>query len=810
MSGLSLAPTALAGIVKVPYKSKNTTISKWEVIDLSFQAKAGDKPFQTKFDAEFVAPSGKKQIVHGFFNGSNEWLIRFSASESGKWNYTTSSEIKVLNNLKGQLTIEPRATNNCKGGIVIPESDNRHFYYENGDPYFLMAFECDWLYALDFHNDQATPRTEHLLDLLSANGFNQIVMNVYTFDINDASYEWNRDEKLKAHPEHEFGGDLSIFPFLGTNEKPDFSTLNVDYFKKLDRTISLMHDKNIVSHLMIYVWNKLVNWPDMYSEADNMYFDYVVKRYGAFPNVMWDVSKEALFYGRADDKYILERATRLRNANSFNRLVSVHDYGFCKRHTEAVDYISRQEWNYQLYQNMLSDYNAFKNKPVFNIEHGGYEESPYVTFEGSYTNAEECLRRNYQCAFSGAYSTHYWQAAAWNVVIWNPFEQEQSFYKPKFNYFKHFTDLFSKYPFNEFQPDPAHNQAGYALKNRNKEQYLFFVPKETYLFRAQFFFDKENPQPVTFKWFNTFTGEYSETTTISQKQNFHSPWYGKADCVLIAEQKEAKSIEQALTKPQKEYKDNVQYEKAVRPTNSSYPLSDQNNEGKWHLLKNFADEFSGNQLDTAKWYPNNPTWKGRPPTYFHGSNVSLENGELIFRINQHGDEKLPEGFTHTAGFIKSKERVLYGYFEARMKLMDAPWVSGFWLTNAGKDWWTEIDICENCPGVEANRHDLNSNIHVFRSPKDQGDVKEHFSRSNKYFIPVELQKDYHVWGLEWDAEFIRFYIDGVLFREAENTHWHQPLEINFNNESNKWFGALPDDSKLNELFRVDYFRVWQK
>jgi beta-glucanase (GH16 family) len=81
-------------------------------------------------------------------------------------------------------------------------------------------------------------------------------------------------------------------------------------------------------------------------------------------------------------------------------------------------------------------------------------------------------------------------------------------------------------------------------------------------------------------------------------------------------------------------------------------------------------------------------------------------------LNKHGDEQLPEGFTHTTGFIVSKQKVLYGYFEAEMKLLDASWVSGFWLSNAEKDWWTEIDICENCPGVEANRHDLNSNVHV--------------------------------------------------------------------------------------------------
>ena len=70
-----------------------------------------------------------------------------------------------------------------------------------------------------------------------------------------------------------------------------------------------MHDKEIVSHLMIYVWNKNVNWPDMDTKADNMYYDYIVKRYQAFPNIIWDVSKEALYYNRATKEYISERIT---------------------------------------------------------------------------------------------------------------------------------------------------------------------------------------------------------------------------------------------------------------------------------------------------------------------------------------------------------------------------------------------------------------------------------------------------------------------------------------------------------------------
>lgn len=270
------------------------------------------------------------------------------------------------------------------------------------------------------------------------------------------------------------------------------------------------------------------------------------------------------------------------------------------------------------------------------------------------------------------------------------------------------------------------------------------------------------------------------------------------------------AFSQDLTIPPKKYVDSIKLEDKIIRINSDFPLSDQQNKTGWKKLEKFCDEFNDKKLNEKRWYPNNPGWKGRQPTYFHGSNVNLENGNLVIRVNQHGNEKLPEGFTHSTGFIKSKQKFLYGYFEAEAKLMDAPWVSGFWMTNVSRDWWTEIDICENAPGLYYNRHDLNSNIHVFRAPKDKGDVKKHFSRTKKYYFPKELQKDYHTWGLEWTPEYIRFYIDGILFREAENTHWHQPLEVNFNCESNKWFGALPDNKRLDGKYKVNYFRVWKE
>ena len=279
--------------------------------------------------------------------------------------------------------------------------------------------------------------------------------------------------------------------------------------------------------------------------------------------------------------------------------------------------------------------------------------------------------------------------------------------------------------------------------------------------------------------------------------------------ILIALLASAPTASAQLTIPEKNVTNEVSFENAPERTNDAFPLSDQENTLGWQRRIDLSDEFERPQLNTHRWYPTNPTWKGRKPTFFHRSNVRVDDGELVLSINKHGNQKLPDGYTHTSGFIVSRKLVKYGYLEAELKLMDAPWVSGFWISNHQKHWWTEIDICENCPSEQDQAHDLNSNIHVFKSPPDQGDVKEHFSRNKKYRVPFVLHDDYHVWGLQWDPEKIRFYIDGVLFREADNTHWHQPLQININNESNKWFGALPDDNRTDREYRVRYLRVWQ-
>ncbi|PIW13609.1 MAG: hypothetical protein COW34_08630 [Armatimonadetes bacterium CG17_big_fil_post_rev_8_21_14_2_50_66_6] len=97
------------------------------------------------------------------------------------------------------------------------------------------------------------------------------------------------------------------------------------------------------------------------------------------------------------------------------------------------------------------------------------------------------------------------------------------------------------------------------------------------------------------------------------------------------------------------------------------------------------------------------------------------------------------------------------------------------------------------------------NLHVFHTPTE----KKHWSKGGVWVAPWDLADDYHVYGLEWNKEELKYYVDGVAVRTAKNTHWHQPLTLNFDSETMPtWFG-LPKDEDLPSTFSIEYVRAWE-
>jgi len=239
------------------------------------------------------------------------------------------------------------------------------------------------------------------------------------------------------------------------------------------------------------------------------------------------------------------------------------------------------------------------------------------------------------------------------------------------------------------------------------------------------------------------------------------------------------------------------------------PLSDQGNEGEWIPYQALWDEFEGEKLDAEKWHDRNPGWLGRQPGYFYPGNVQVHDGQLHLLMQKQEVPEMPkdQGYhTYTSAAVKSKITVLYGYFEVKCRPMKSHGSSSFWFYEADPNLWTEIDVFEIGGGAAGFEKKVNMNLHVFQTPTDP----EHWETQGIWSAAENLADDFHVYGLEWDAEKIKWYFDGVLIRWVENTHWHQPLTLNFDSETMPdWFG-LPQDSDLPSTFSVEYVRVWKR
>jgi hypothetical protein len=151
----------------------------------------------------------------------------FQQAKTGEWSYQTFSSIPQLSGLKGSISVTPNSNPEVHGAVAIHPDSPRKFVYEDGKPYFALAFELDWLFALDYGNSAGIPKTRQIISDVKANGFNQVVMNVYAYDVN-----W----KVSTDVPQEYSYKKPAYSvFKGDNQNPDFSTLNIDFFKHFDR-----------------------------------------------------------------------------------------------------------------------------------------------------------------------------------------------------------------------------------------------------------------------------------------------------------------------------------------------------------------------------------------------------------------------------------------------------------------------------------------------------------------------------------------------------------------------------------------------
>lgn len=249
--------------------------------------------------------------------------------------------------------------------------------------------------------------------------------------------------------------------------------------------------------------------------------------------------------------------------------------------------------------------------------------------------------------------------------------------------------------------------------------------------------------------------------------------------------------------------------------NAQLPLSDQANVGQWTLDERFSDDFNGTTLDASRWHVNDATGTdslGRRPALFTPDNAYLSDGYLniVFRKENVPQKYVRLGYKgYSSAMVRTLDRSFYGYYEARAKPMESAGSSAFWLAWTGlADNATEIDIFEIGGKTRGGAFDrlYNMNAHVWATPQST----RHLSNGSSWIAPWRLASTFHVYGFDWQPDTLRWYVDGVLVREAKNTHWFFPMQILFDSEAMwHWFGVV-DDADLPSTFSVDYLKVWRR
>ncbi len=143
-----------------------------------------DNPFMdVDIDATFTHSDGTEIKIPGFWNGENQWKVRFSSEKEGLWQYEVVCTDKENASLfdKGTIDVAPclnPKTELEKHGYVRLEEGKRHFVYNDGTPFFYLG-DTHWmmpdferLHECNYPGCSCGNQFKHLADDRIKKGFN--------------------------------------------------------------------------------------------------------------------------------------------------------------------------------------------------------------------------------------------------------------------------------------------------------------------------------------------------------------------------------------------------------------------------------------------------------------------------------------------------------------------------------------------------------------------------------------------------------------------------------------------------------------
>ncbi|MCC3158574.1 family 16 glycosylhydrolase [Hymenobacter sp. 15J16-1T3B] len=221
----------------------------------------------------------------------------------------------------------------------------------------------------------------------------------------------------------------------------------------------------------------------------------------------------------------------------------------------------------------------------------------------------------------------------------------------------------------------------------------------------------------------------------------------------------------------------------------------------------WADEFNGSISPDWVFETGGGGWGNNEKQYYQRANATVTSTELQITARKQSVGGMP--YTSARMKTQGTKQFTFGKIEARMKLPlgQGLWPA-FWMlgANIGSVGWPacgEIDVME----------------HINAENKVYGTVHWDSNGHAEYGgNTITTPEAYHVYAVEWDASYIRWFVDGVKYHEiliqggtGSTEEFQRPFFLLLNLAvAGNWPGQTVDESKLPATMAVDYVRVYQK
>jgi hypothetical protein len=500
---LGVGLTVTASAIDVP---------RWQPHDFSFPAKgSAANPFLVDISATVTGPDGKTFTLPGFFDGNGIWKIRVSPSTEGRWSLVTQSELPELDGKTAMFTCVKNPNPNIHGVLRVDPAHPHHFIFADGTHFFMQGYEYDWLWALDM-DQSGVPTVEKSLDLIARHGFNYVILNSYAYDTN-----WR-----KGNSAPDDYGPALLYPWAGNNAQPDQSRMNIAYWQHYDRVMTALNERGMQAHIFIKVYNKAVKWPAHGSVEEKLFFRWLIARYAAYPNIIWDFSKEA--HNEKDLAYKQDWLRYIRATDPYHHLVTVHDDDKANdsgAYDDLTDFRADQQHG-KFHETILRQRDR-RAWPVANVE-SDYECGPGGVNDKTYNEAqspEQTLGTLWEIAMAGGYTGYYYTYTAWDVI--HPLDVP-----PGYALMKHFSDFWRSTDYWLLQPSDNLVSAGWCLANPGQE----YVACQK--IPAPFTLEIAGAAaPLPGEWFNPRTGKTTSAGSFGNGTASLTPPAGWGDAPIV-------------------------------------------------------------------------------------------------------------------------------------------------------------------------------------------------------------------------------------------------------------------------------------